>query len=128
MPRRARDADHEREAALMRQIGVRLLSARLDARMTQAALGARVGVTNIQIGCYERGATALSLHRAVLLAEALGLEPNALVPASDPAPRPQRRRVEDYPELFDLYRQLGQNGRKKVFSLLRRLLHRGDAD
>lgn len=59
---------------MMRQVGLRLRNARLEARLSQAALGAMIGVTNIQIGCYEKGVTPLTLPRAVLLAGALDVD------------------------------------------------------
>lgn len=124
MPRGSSNADHEVESALVREAGRRLTAARLEARLTQGQLGAAIGVTNVQIGSYERGLSALPLARAVLLARAMEIDVVTLLPTECPGPEIERRRVEDYPELVELHRQLDEADRKKVLNFIRRLLFR----
>lgn len=110
---------------MMRQVGARLRFERLEARLSQKALGALIGVTNIQIGCYETGATPLPLARAVLLAGALDIDVRRLLPSADDLPTGHRRRVEEYPELIALYRQLNERSRSRVRQLAEQLIDQG---
>lgn len=55
-----------------------LIRARARARLTQEALGNMVGITNRQIFRYEKGKAEPRETTAILLADALGVEPDDL--------------------------------------------------
>lgn len=110
------------------QVGRRLLAARMNARLSQSALGAFLGLTAVQIGNYEKGSTVLPLPRAVLLAAALEIDLGDLLPSADALPTVTRKRVEEFPELTAAYARLDPQARRKVRALVNRLLDEASAD
>ena len=65
------------------QIGQRIRDARQRRKMTQVQLAHRLGIASTQLQRYEHGRT-LTLDRLVAIAEALQLEPTALLNLTDP--------------------------------------------
>jgi transcriptional regulator with XRE-family HTH domain len=69
-------ADKDRIAAKLRAI---LIDARTDADLTQKALAARLKRPQSFVSNYERGAGRVDVADFILIAEALKLEPTALL-------------------------------------------------
>jgi transcriptional regulator with XRE-family HTH domain len=65
---------------LYRAFGHTLRQARLDAGLTQRLLAERVGLRRTSITNIERGTQHISLHQLFLLAGALGVRPDELLP------------------------------------------------
>jgi transcriptional regulator with XRE-family HTH domain len=55
----------------------------MDADLTQQEVAERVGLTRTSITNIERGAQHIALHQLYLLAAAVGLEPEQLLPEHD---------------------------------------------
>ena len=65
---------------IYREFGRRLRQARMDAALTQHALGKRVGLGRTSITNIEQGNQHVGLHLLYQLANALGLAPGDLLP------------------------------------------------
>jgi transcriptional regulator with XRE-family HTH domain len=61
-------------------VGGIIRNVRVAAGISQERLGEQVGVTFQQIQKYERGANRISVSRLVLIARALGVTPQSLLP------------------------------------------------
>ena len=64
-------------------IGARMRSLRLAARLTQAQLAERVGIDASFYGQIERGKNVPSLKTFLAISSALGVEPGTLLPSSE---------------------------------------------
>jgi transcriptional regulator with XRE-family HTH domain len=78
-------------------LGPRLRECRRWCHLTQAALGAKAGVTGATINRYEKGHITIPIVRLRLLASALGLRVNDLL---DPPGTPCRRSRVNNPESY----------------------------
>ncbi|MBY4798397.1 helix-turn-helix domain-containing protein [Collinsella sp. AGMB00827] len=58
--------------------GHRLKVARVDARLTQAELAERVGLSNKSVSLYESGAVCPAFETVYAIADALNVSPNEL--------------------------------------------------
>ena len=70
---------HE-DAKLYEAIGARIRQLRDRRKMTQAAVGAAIGVTWQSVAKYEKGLTAISVGALVRVAKALGTSAARLLP------------------------------------------------
>jgi transcriptional regulator with XRE-family HTH domain len=77
------------EARLRERFGARVRELRRRSRLSQAALGARAGVSGKFVGEMERGGNP-TLGVIVAVAEALGVEPKALFDLSSSTPQADR--------------------------------------
>lgn len=68
-------------SAVDRAIGSRIAQARQSARVTQAQLGAAVGITAAAVGFYESGRNQVAVSRLLAIATALRVDPVTLFPA-----------------------------------------------
>jgi transcriptional regulator with XRE-family HTH domain len=66
--------------AVYRAFGRALREARAEAGLTQREVAARVGLTRTSITNIELGNQHIALHQLLLLADAVGVEPGALLP------------------------------------------------
>lgn len=71
--------------ALYREFGRALRSARETAGLTQKDVAGRVGLSRTSVTNIERGSQHIALHQLFLLADAVGVEPDALLPDGDVA-------------------------------------------
>ena len=76
----------DREKQLDRQIGDAVRRRRDLLGVTQASLGAAIGVTFQQIQKYERGVNRISASKLVLIADALACEVGELIGQETAAP------------------------------------------
>jgi transcriptional regulator with XRE-family HTH domain len=67
------------------EVGARVRARRRALKLSQSALGDRLGVTFQQIQKYERGANRISASSLVLIAEALSCSPSDLLGVEDRA-------------------------------------------
>ena len=65
---------------LYKEFGRLLKSARKDAGLTQNEVAGRVGLSRTSITNIERGTQHIPLHQLFLLASAVGVSPDALLP------------------------------------------------
>lgn len=65
---------------LYREFGRSLKKARAEAKLTQREVAGRVGLTRTSITNIERGTQHISLHQLFLLASAVGVSPEELLP------------------------------------------------
>lgn len=68
------------------EFGQRVRAARLDVGMTQAVLGASVGLTRGSVANLEAGRQRIPLHVLIELGRALRLPPAELLPIEEPGP------------------------------------------
>src|ERR1700749_812625 len=66
--------------AVYRSLGKLIRGRRLDAKLTQGELAERVGLTRVSITQIERGRQKVLIHTLYVIAEALGVNANALLP------------------------------------------------
>lgn len=66
------------------EFGVRVRKSRIAVELTQEALGERVGLSRTSITNIESGRQKILLHQFFLLAEALSVRPQALLPTAQP--------------------------------------------
>jgi transcriptional regulator with XRE-family HTH domain len=71
--------------ALYREFGRSLRTAREAADLTQKDVAERVGLSRTSVTNIERGSQHIALHQLFLLADAVGVEPSALLPDGDVA-------------------------------------------
>jgi transcriptional regulator with XRE-family HTH domain len=100
------------------ELGRRLRQARTTARLTQAELADRAGVTRAALANIERGEQRMAAHQLVAVAAALGIEPAVLLPKADSL----ADRVEHAMQEAGLPREVAVWGAKAA----ERLAHRGD--
>jgi transcriptional regulator with XRE-family HTH domain len=65
---------------LYKEFGRRLRNRRIDSKMTQNQVAERVGLTRTSITNIERGRQHIALHQLFLLASAVGVAPDELLP------------------------------------------------
>ena len=70
---------------LYREFGRKLRKARLEADLTQRDVARRVGLQRTSITNIERGTQHISLHQLFLLASAVGVAPQELLPDEEVA-------------------------------------------
>ena len=63
-----------------KSLGELIRRRRLDAKLTQRELANRVGLTRASITQIEHGRQKVLIHTLYVIAEALGVNPNALLP------------------------------------------------
>lgn len=87
-------AQHERVDTPETQFGLALREARLEAGLSQEELSFRADVHTNYVSLLERGRKSPTLGVIVRLAEALSLEPEALVAAMSARLRLRKRRAD----------------------------------
>lgn len=75
------------EMAIDREIGRRILEARLSADQSQSDLGRAIGLTFQQVQKYEKGTNRVSVSRLISIADALGVPLGVLIPDPNAIPR-----------------------------------------
>lgn len=88
MAARSTHTNAEMEMALDREIGRRVMEARLSAAQSQSDLGRAIGLTFQQVQKYEKGVNRISVSRLISIANALGVPLGSLIPVPDAAPTP----------------------------------------
>jgi transcriptional regulator with XRE-family HTH domain len=96
------------------EFGRRLRAARLKARLTQEALGKRVGLSRTSITNIEQGNQHVGLHMLYALASAVGVRPLELLPEEAPA-------ASATPSLDQVLAGIRRTDRAKVDREIRRL-------
>jgi transcriptional regulator with XRE-family HTH domain len=71
------------EGALVRAMGRQIAAERVAAKMSQATLAERVGITQKSLGRYERGERDIQLKTIGRIADALGLPPSQIMLAAE---------------------------------------------
>lgn len=79
--------------AQRREIGARIRTARMRHRLSQAALAARVGLTQSSLSHYENGKRDLSVTTLIRIAQELGVDLHELTGSSRSNRRRQTRRL-----------------------------------
>jgi transcriptional regulator with XRE-family HTH domain len=100
MARTARTMDN----ATGKYVGTRIRAHRVTKAMSQAQLGAAIGVTFQQIQKYEKGIDRLGVDRLVEIAEALNVPPAALMPTPNAANGPDLASLLDRPDAVRMLR------------------------
>jgi transcriptional regulator with XRE-family HTH domain len=79
------------DEAILRELGARLTTARLEQNLTQAALAEKAGISKRTVERLESGEVATQLSGFVRLCRALGLleRLDALIPDTTPSPMEQ---------------------------------------
>lgn len=116
-------------------LAARIRAARIAANISQQDLAARIGVSFQQLQKYENGINRLSASRLLLVCEALGTHPGAMLaglsaPITEPAPstpplRPILAALEAHPNVAG-YRITTRNGHSLVFKAAPLGRRRGD--
>jgi transcriptional regulator with XRE-family HTH domain len=70
---------------LYKEFGLVLRAARKKAKLTQSDVADRVGLTRTSITNIERGTQHIALHQLFLLASAVGVQPEDLLPDQEAA-------------------------------------------
>lgn len=111
------------EIALDRQVGRRIMEARVKAGQSQSDLGRAIGLTFQQVQKYEKGTNRVSISRLISIAKALGVPLGVLIPdpnatPMDVVPTPNRD------ALFKAVERLDTNDQALVTDFARMLHNR----
>jgi transcriptional regulator with XRE-family HTH domain len=79
-----------RQANLYSEFGALVRRNRYRLKLSQATLADRVGLTRTSITNIESGRQKILLHHLFLLADALGISPQALLPSLEPGSRTEQ--------------------------------------
>ncbi|PZO03839.1 MAG: transcriptional regulator [Alphaproteobacteria bacterium] len=109
------DAEHEFDI----RVGERLRALRRAARLTQTALGNRIGVTFQQVQKYENGSNRMSASRLWLVARCLGVPVSALF--SDYDHSDAEGPATDAARLLDAWRLIDPAHKTPILALIETL-------
>lgn len=82
--------------AIYRAFGTRVRERRDRLELTQLELSQRIGLTRGSVANIEAGRQSVLLHQFLAIADALGLKPEGLLPASEESP--PTRETPDMPD------------------------------
>jgi len=118
MHSRSKHEDRMEEDAVDRRVGARIRELRKAARLSQASLGAAIGVTFQQVQKYENGSTRVSASKLWLIAQTLGVR---AADVFDTLPGPEAETPEEGGRLIDAWARLPRQQRDDVLSLVENL-------
>lgn len=100
------------------EFGARLASARQDAGLSQAELGARIGVQQRTVARWERETVAISTKQLAVLAEALGVSVDELIRENGQKPKRKAAPSGRMRQLFQEAAKLPKRQQQKIADVI----------